>query len=111
MGRVPADPVVVSFHGELTMKEAPALREQLLAAIRGGAGQLVVLDVTEVSFVDQAAVGVVMGARARLVSGGGDLRLAGPQATFTRVIRLLGLADDLPTYPTVAAAVADPIRP
>ncbi|MDT7573024.1 MAG: anti-sigma factor antagonist [Actinomycetota bacterium] len=104
----PAEPVVVSFHGELTIKEAPQLRDSLLAAIRAG-GQLVVVDFSDVSFVDQSAMGVLIGARARLVRGGGDLRLAGLQPKVARVVGLVG--GNLPVYPTVAAAVADPLAP
>ena len=100
----PSKPVVVAFQGELTIKEAPDLRETLLSAIRSGAA-VVVVDLAEVSFIDQTAMGVVIGARNRLLSSGGDLRLAAPQAKVTRVIELLGLGDDLPDYPTVSAAL------
>ena len=104
----PADPIVVAFHGELTIKEAPQLRDSLLAAIRAG-GHVVVLDLSDVSFVDQSAMGVVVGARARLVRGGGDLRLAGLQPKVARVVGLVG--GHLPVYPSVADALADPLNP
>ena len=104
----PAEPIVVSFHGELTIKEAPGLRDSLLAAIRAG-GHVVVVDMSDVSFVDQSAMGVVVGARARLRRTGGDLRLADVQPKVARVIELVG--SNLPVYPTVAAAVADPLAP
>ena len=104
----PAEPVVVAFHGELTIKEAPALRDSLVAVIRAG-GSIVVLDLSAVSFVDQAAMGVVIGARTRLQRSGGDLRLAALQPKVARVIGLVG--GDLPVYPTVAAAVQDPPAP
>lgn len=97
-------PVVIPFQGELTIKEAPRLREVLLATIRAGA-VVVVVDLAGVTFLDQTAIGVVIGARNRLLSSGGDLRLAAPQAKVTRVIDLLGLGDDLPVFPTVAAAL------
>lgn len=103
----PAGPIVVSLHGELTIKEAPQLRDSLLAAIRSG-GHVVVLDLSDVSYVDQTAMGVVIGARARLVRSGGDLRLAELQPKVARVIGLMGA--HLPVYPTVAAAVADPLN-
>jgi len=100
----PVEPVVVTFHGELTIKEAPALRDTLLDAIRAG-GQLLVLDMSEVAFVDQSALGVVIGARARLRRNGGDLRLACLQPKVARVIDLVG--GHLPVYPTVSAAADD----
>ncbi|MDX6197281.1 MAG: anti-sigma factor antagonist [Actinomycetota bacterium] len=103
----PRDTIVVPCRGELTIREAPALRDSLLAAIRAGAA-LVVLDLTEVSFIDQAAVGVLVGARQRLVVAGGELRLAAPAKQVARVLGLLGLEESLPTYPSVAAAVEDP---
>jgi anti-sigma B factor antagonist len=101
----PADPIVVAFHGELTIKEAPSLRDSLLSAIRAG-GQVLIVDLSDVSFLDQSAMGVVIGARARLVRSGGDLRLAGPQPKVARVIGLV--TANLPIYPTVAAALEGP---
>ena len=104
----PAEPIVVPFHGELTIKESPALRDSLLAAIRAG-GHIVVLDLSDVSFVDQSAMGVIVGARARLRSSGGDLRLAAPQPKVVRAIELGG--GQLPVYPSVSAAVEEPLEP
>jgi anti-sigma B factor antagonist len=100
----PAEPVVVPLHGELTLREAAVLRETLLTTIRAGAA-VVVLDLSEVSFVDQTALGVIVGAQQRLVRGGGELRLAAVQKGVARVIDLLALSESLPAYPTVAAAV------
>jgi anti-sigma B factor antagonist len=104
----PAEPVVVSCHGELTISEAPALRDSLLTAIRAGA-LVVIVDLAEVSFVDQTATGVLVGARQRLVTAGGELRLAGVPARVARVLDLLNLTESLPAYPTVAAAAAAPL--
>jgi anti-sigma B factor antagonist len=101
-----AEPIVVTFHGELTIQEAPALRDSLLTAIRAGA-DLVVVDLSDVSYVDQSAMGVVIGARARLRRGGGDLRLAAPQPKVARVVTLVG--GSLPVYPSVDAALEDPL--
>lgn len=106
----PDEPVVVAFAGELSLEQAPALRDSLLAAIRAG-GRIVVLDLSGVSFIDQTALGVVVGARQRLVAGGGELRLAGVQQKVARVIALLGLGDALPSYPSVEAACEDPLAP
>jgi len=104
----PVEPIVVPLSGELTIKEAAGLRGSLLAAIRAGA-EVLVLDMSDVSFVDQSALGVVIGARARLVQGGGDLRLAAVQP---KVARVIGLVDgNLPGYPTVAAAIQGPLAP
>jgi len=104
----PAEPIVVPLRGELTIKEASGLRDSLLAAIRAGA-EVVVLDMSDVTFIDQSALGVIIGARARLVQSGGDLRLAGVQP---KVARVIGLVDgNLPQYPTVAAAVQTPLAP
>jgi anti-sigma B factor antagonist len=99
--------VVVTLSGELTIKEAPQLRDQLLMAIRSGA-EVVVADLDSVSFVDQTAIGVFVGARTRLVANGGELRLAGVRPKLVRVISLLGLEGDLPVFPTVEAALAAP---
>ena len=105
----PVEPVVVPVKGELTIREAPALRDSLLAAIRAGAA-VVVVDLEHVTFLDQSAVGVLIGARQRLVAGGGELRLAAPQRQVARVLELVSVTETLPTYPTVKAAVKQPRR-
>ena len=108
MTATPIEPIVVSFHGELTIKEAPALRDSLLTAIRAG-GHVVVMDMSDVSFVDQSAMGVIIGARARLRRSGAALRRAGLQPKVTRVIELVG--GQLPVYSSVTAATEDPLSP
>jgi anti-sigma B factor antagonist len=102
-----ADLVVLEFHGDLTIEEAPVLRDRLLESIRSGA-LVVVLDMTDVAYVDQAAMGVLMGARERLLASEGELRLAAVQAPVARVLRLLGLDASLPVYESVDAAREQP---
>lgn len=68
----------------------------------------VVIDLTGVPFLDSMALGVLMGAlkRARVV--GGTVRLAGPNALATKVLRITGLMRVFSIYPDVAAALASP---
>ena len=93
--------------GELDLASAPALREQLLGLLRPGFSRLV-LDLSRVSFCDASGLAVLVGTgrRARLL--GGFLRLAAVPPQVNRVLRLTGLHQHLPIFPTVWAATSAP---
>jgi anti-anti-sigma factor len=93
--------------GELTVAEAPALRAQLLAAIKDTAERVIVVDLGAVTFLDAAAVGVLIGARERLVKEDRELRIAAPAKQVQRALELLGLDKTVEIYPTVEQAEAE----
>jgi anti-sigma B factor antagonist len=96
---------VVWLRGELDAAEAAdALAFFLDVAERGW--DRVVVDVTDLVFVDAAGLGALVSA-ARLVTGeDGWLRLADASPMLRRMLRILGLTDVLPVYESVRAAVA-----
>jgi anti-anti-sigma factor len=96
--------LILSPGGELTVAEAPDLRAQLLAAINESGDRAIVVDLSSVTFIDAAAVGVLVGARERLTQDGRELRLAAPSKHVRRTLELVGL--DIPIYPTVQQADA-----
>ncbi len=60
---------IVAVRGELDMLTVPALREELTAVIEGGARRIV-LDLSEVSFIDSVSLAAIVTARRRLGEGG-----------------------------------------
>jgi anti-sigma B factor antagonist len=81
---------VVSAAGELDVNTAPDLREQLARLIADGT-RLVVVDLSEVSFVDSTALSVLVSALKRLRQANGDLELASPNPSVRRVFEITGL--------------------
>ena len=80
---------VVRLAGELDLYNAPAVREALTAAASDGADRVIV-DLSEVEFIDSTALGVLIEARTRLPDGNGFL-LAGPGLETRRALEISGL--------------------
>jgi anti-sigma B factor antagonist len=84
---------VLAVSGELDAATAPRLRGALDEVIDAGANSIL-LDLSECSFIDSTGLGVVVGARSRVVeerSGRFELCCAGSQAQ--RILEITGLDD------------------
>ncbi len=93
---------VVSVKGELDISTAPALREQLLNLFSdGGNPERLIVDLRQVPFIDSTALGVLVGARRRLVGERGRMTVVADQS-LQRIMRVTGLhqmwtlVEDLP---------------
>jgi anti-sigma B factor antagonist len=64
-----------------------------LAAVLSRANGSVILDMSDVTFFDSSAIGIVVAARNRLASVGGTLTVRNPQEPIRRVLEITGLAD------------------
>ncbi|HTZ08899.1 MAG TPA: STAS domain-containing protein [Acidimicrobiales bacterium] len=96
---------VVTVGGEVDLATAPRLAEHLEGLGESGA-TTVVVDLTEVRFVDSTALGVLVAAMKRLRAGGGDLRLVVTEPHLAKVFSITGLDDVFAIYPTTADAVS-----
>lgn len=97
---------VVALRGELDMHDAPELRAAFAGAMEGaGTGVRVVLDLSQVTFLDSTALGCIVGLRRRVGEAEGELRIVMPAAPTVRIFEITGLDAVLDTYPTRAAAL------
>jgi anti-anti-sigma factor len=94
--------VVVRLAGELDLYNAERIRTALTQAAEG-APDRVVVDLSQVEFIDSTALGVLIEARARLGSG---LLLAAPQLETRRALQVSGLDRHLPVRDSVEDALA-----
>ena len=94
---------VVRLGGELDLYNADEVRAALNQAIDAGAGR-VVIDMSDVEFVDSTALGVLVEARSRL--GRDGLALAAPQLDTRRTLQVSGLDRHLPVHDSVEDALA-----
>ena len=92
--------------GEIDMATAPRFRQRLLAVISAGA-QDVVIDLSEVDFIDSTGLGVLMGAAKRVRSSGGDIRLVMKGSRLAELIELTRLDRVLDVFDSVATATED----
>jgi anti-sigma B factor antagonist len=100
----PEGVVLLALEGEFDLAAAPAIREQLTAARAGGA-RGVVLDMTEVSFLDSSALRELLSAEAALRADGAPLVLAALRPSVSRLLELTRTTGLLTVAPTVAAAL------
>jgi anti-anti-sigma factor len=95
---------VVRVGGELDLYNADKVREALREVI-GRAPARLVVDLTEVEFIDSTALGALIEARASLPREA-SLLLAGPRRDTRRALQVSGLDRHLPVHDTVDDALA-----
>jgi anti-anti-sigma factor len=95
--------VLVRLAGELDLYNADSLRDALFDAAAQRPERLVV-DLTEVQFIDSTALGVLIEARAKLANRRGFL-LAAPGLETRRALEISGLDRHFSIHDTVDAAV------
>jgi anti-sigma B factor antagonist len=95
--------VVVRLGGELDLYNAEEVRAALAQAIDSGTERIVV-DMSEVEFVDSTALGVLIETRSRI--GRDGLLLAAPQPETRRTLQVSGLDRHLPVHDSVDEALA-----
>jgi anti-anti-sigma factor len=102
----PAGHVVVAS-GEIDLHVAPSLRATLRSVAEQGPQNLV-LDMTEATFVDSAAIGVLVGHLRTIGTVGGALTVACANANVLRILEVSGLARALTIRSTVEEALGQP---
>ncbi len=97
-----AAPVLV-VHGEIDVSTAPELHARLRDLVEQGHA-VVIVDLSDVLFVDSTALSVLVSARAQQRERGGDLRLVITEPRVLKVFAITGLHDLFSIYADVAAA-------
>jgi anti-sigma B factor antagonist len=96
---------VVSVSGELDLYTAPRVRTGIEEAGAAGADRVIV-DLSETSFIDSAALGVLVQETKRLEGCGHSLVLVTSDPRTIRVVELSGLNRVLRTYATLQDAIS-----
>jgi anti-sigma B factor antagonist len=94
---------VLTVGGEIDLASAP----QLSAAfdeIEHSAAKEVVLDLSEVTFLDSTGVGVLINGR-RGLGGDGSIRIVSTRSAIIKLFALTGLSDLFPIYPSLEEAL------
>ncbi|PRY68142.1 anti-sigma-factor antagonist [Glaciihabitans tibetensis] len=100
---LPEGIVAIAGEGRLNMVSAPELRAVVEKEI--GAGHTrVVVDLSEIEFIDSSGLGALVGCLKGARQAGGDLRIAGPNKQVTMVLQLSNLDRVLKSYGTAGDA-------
>jgi anti-anti-sigma factor len=96
--------VVVSVQGELDITSSQRFDDCLSEA--AAESDQVILDMSEVDFMDTTALAVIVAHWRRQADEGGQFVLAGARYRYTKALWITGLADRLPMHDTVDQALA-----
>jgi len=96
---------VVSVVGEIDVSTEQQFRDGLTSVLSGGAVRVVV-DLSGVTFMASAGIGVLMGVRRVLSQSGGQLVLASPLGEVAMVLSMTGVSSVIPVAASVPEAVA-----
>lgn len=83
--------IVVYLAGELDLSTAEELGRRLMSVAESGAAATVVLDLSDVRFIDAQSIGLIVSAWAAAKFGGRELCVDGLHGIPARVFGLLGL--------------------
>ncbi|MCB0978710.1 MAG: STAS domain-containing protein [Acidimicrobiales bacterium] len=81
---------VLRVGGEIDVATAPGLRQRLVALVGEGRYRIVV-DMSQVDFIDSTGLGVLIGTLKRVRSHGGELHLVCDVDRVVRVFEITGL--------------------
>jgi len=95
---------VLTGEGELDAYSADALRTALIESCSGPAARVVV-DLSNVPFMDSTALGVLVGGMRRIREAEGDLLVVLPRGPARRVFEITTLDRVLPTAPSRQEAI------
>jgi anti-sigma B factor antagonist len=95
---------VVAVAGEIDLFTAPELKAVLSEAVEAGRTRIVV-DLTETTFLDSTALGVLIGAVKRLRSRDGVLTIVNTDANIAKTFEITGLDQIFTIRPTRDEAI------
>jgi anti-sigma B factor antagonist len=100
------DATVIALSGNLMGgPDASALNGKLHELVGTGSTR-VVLDLTQVEFINSSGLGLLIGGATTLRNAGGALKIAGASGKILALIKITKLTTVFETYPTVAEAAA-----
>ncbi len=87
---VDAERHIIALHGDVDLFTTPELKQVLAECIESGRVRIVV-DLTETTFLDSTALGVLIGAVKRVRSHGGELALVNVDENIAKTFEITGL--------------------
>jgi anti-sigma B factor antagonist len=95
--------LVVRAVGDVDLASAPVLKETIAAA--WAPPQALIVDATEVGFIDSTGLGVLVAAVQRARDEGGQVAIAVSADRVRKVLAITGLDTFVAVHPTVAEAL------
>ena len=94
---------IVWAHGEIDVGTAPDLMQELAGAV--GAKCRVIIDLTQVTFMDSTGLNALALARRRADAGNGEVRLVGAFGIVRNVLHITGLDQIFAVHSTIEESI------
>jgi anti-sigma B factor antagonist len=98
--------VVLALSGTMTMGNQLQKFEWDIQELLKNNQNRIVLDISDVSYLDSSAIGVLVGSHGKVRDSGGDLRLAGATARIASIFKMTGIDSLLHLDPSRDAAIS-----
>ena len=100
------DVAILVVGGEVDFEVSPQLKARMTKTIKAGRRRLV-LDLSDVTFIDSTAIGVIAGAVEKLdEAGGGSLAIVCTHDKVMQIFEITGLDSVITVHPTREEALA-----
>ena len=96
--------VIVRLNGDASLTETDSLRDVLHPALKDNP-RYVVLDLSELDFINSLGLGALVEFRQELTRRGGQLRLAGAKEPISDMLRRTRLVELFPPFPDCEQAL------
>ena len=100
---------VVWVRGEIDMATAPALLGALAEPVRAQQCRVVV-DLTDVTFMDSTGLNVLVLARGWANAGSGEVRLVGACRMVRKILHITGLDEIFPVHSTIEESIGHAVQ-
>lgn len=101
--------MIFRLRGSLDIATSPTARAALIEAANEGKNDIIV-DLSQVEFLDSTGLGALIGAHRRALEKGGRIRLVTPDGQIARLLHITGLVRVLAVYHTLEGALRDQNR-
>ncbi|HHW22847.1 MAG TPA: STAS domain-containing protein [Clostridiaceae bacterium] len=81
---------VISVKGEIDIYSAPGFKESLYQSI-SDVGQDIVLDCSDLTYIDSMGLGILVGVLKRVKEKGNNMIIRNPRSTVRKLFRITGL--------------------
>ena len=97
---------VVAISGSVNMMDVDAFRQQLLSTIESEQGQDLIIDLSQMNFINSLGLGVLVAAQREMKRVQHRLKLVQPQAGVQKMLETTKLTRLFAIYPDTDAAIA-----
>lgn len=101
--------IIFRLRGSLDIATSPSVRAALLEEA-GDGKQEIIVDLTDLEFLDSTGLGALIGAQRRALEQGGHVRLVVSEGPIARLLNITGLVRVFSVYHSLDAALSDQDR-